>query len=309
MSSSESDVDYGTSVTKVVLDEHTKGVAQLIQNKYSSVLTSRHLLTNQEVLREIRRDLIESLPQYSLKERSASSYPDFFVLTLLVISQIHTINVVDDLLNDLYKFSLFGMNREDDLPNMQYCCACSHLCKPENLYIIENTETNLRIIIGCDCAKKKELISKEEAKELKDQSKEDPNYRRFQEITDRKNEERKQQREAKKREEERMRQEEEATRLREERERTHRECPTCNELNVPFDDKYYPTKTCVPCWIKKKNASAKCNKCGESSDGKPLCLSCWRKDMKCESCGKESNGRSLCNACWSSKNRKRNHRR
>lgn len=166
------------SITKVALTPRTKDVCSALQIKYRNSLTN-HLLTNQQALYSLRQDLIEMLPEYKLREQSPHSYPDFFTLVLLVIADIESVNELDDLLRPLYRFNLFAFDLTSEIPNHEFKCSCSHSCFPENLYSVQNKNTGLEIIIGCDCAEKKKLITKEEQKELKQRAKTNPVYKKF----------------------------------------------------------------------------------------------------------------------------------
>lgn len=104
--------------------------------------------------------------------------PDFFALLCAVISDINSCENWDDVWLQLTKSNkenqtlydssgnLFEyVNYEEDLnTKIIIKCMCSHLCCPENMSIITNTYTNLRVLIACDCLEKTGIISSYEFK-------------------------------------------------------------------------------------------------------------------------------------------------
>jgi hypothetical protein len=230
------------SATKIVLNERVKGVAKEIQTRYGDRLRTNYLLTNQETLFKIRRDYIQSLPEYKLGEESPHSYPDFFALMLLTISDIDTVRKLDDLLPpDFYRFDLFGFDNSSELPEREFKCCCSHLCNPDSLYCVQNPATEFFLIIGCDCATKRKLITLSQKKALKKKAKESETYQRFKETRERKAL-------SKKSAEKKIGELfcSYLTALQE-----MRKCQTCNVLKVEKDLPYW-RKHCPTCYFKSK---------------------------------------------------------
>ena len=99
--------------------------------------------------------------------------------------------ILDKSREGLWSISLYSDLEENDVDCYaanDFRCACNHWCCPENLYIISNLESGLNILIGCNCVEKTHFIKPEKIKKIKAKREENPKYKKFMEIAERKNE-------------------------------------------------------------------------------------------------------------------------
>lgn len=156
------------------------------------------ILPLQEELREYiveNQDLFEI--QYGKIDFTSNSYPDFFAIMIcIIIPDLENYSNFNEILHEskkgLWDINLYSSETQEEgfeayVAN-NFKCACNHWCSPENLYIIYNFQSKQNILIGCDCAEKTGFIEPEQIKRIKARREENPKYKKFMEITERKNE-------------------------------------------------------------------------------------------------------------------------
>jgi len=156
------------------------------------------ILPLQEELREYiveNQELFEI--QYGKIDFTSNSYPDFFAIMIcVIIPDLENYSNFNEILHEskkgLWDINLYSSETQEEgfesYAANNFKCACNHWCSPENLYIIHNFESNKNILIGCDCAEKTGFIEPEQIKRMKSMREENPKYKRFMEMTERKNE-------------------------------------------------------------------------------------------------------------------------
>ena len=123
----------------------------------------------------------------SLINHSPNSYPDFFaILISIIIPDLNFYNSFQEILNESQKSrwnsSLFAIDNMDGIGD-KFCCACSHDCKPENLYKIHNLESGLNILTGCECILKTKFIEETDIEILQKSREDDKTYKKLIEKT------------------------------------------------------------------------------------------------------------------------------
>ncbi len=156
------------------------------------------ILPLQEELREYiveNQDLFEI--QYGKIDFTSNSHPDFFaILICVIIPDLENYSNFNEILHEskkgLWDINLYSSETQaegfESYVANHFKCACNHWCSPENLYIIYNFQSKQNILIGCDCAEKTGFIEPEQIKRIKARREENPKYKKFMEITERKNE-------------------------------------------------------------------------------------------------------------------------
>ena len=135
--------------------------------------------------------------QYGEIDLTSKSHPDFFAIMICIIFpnlEDYTSfgEILDESQKDRWSITLYSSETQEEgfeayVAN-HFKCACNHWCSPENLYIIHNIHSKQNILIGCDCAEKTGFIEPEQIKRIKARREENPKYKKFMEMTERKNE-------------------------------------------------------------------------------------------------------------------------
>ena len=141
-----------------------------------------YIIKNQDKI-NFNRELI-------LKEGSNISFPNFFAIFVALTTnetQLNTANSFNDILDTIDKkffCSLFSNMEEGEVDEFMeveiksYCC-CSHECKAFNNFYIMNQMTGQKIMVGCDCVNKRNLIEPELIKKMKKEVKNSPYGKRI----------------------------------------------------------------------------------------------------------------------------------
>lgn len=155
------------------------------------------ILPVQEELREYiveNQDLFEL--QYGKIDLTSNSHPDFFAIMIcIIVPDLENYSNFNEILHEskkgLWDINLYSSETQEEGSEAyvanNFKCACNHWCSPENLYIIHNFQSKKNILIGCDCAEKTGFIEPEKIKRMKDRREENPKYKKFMEMTERKN--------------------------------------------------------------------------------------------------------------------------
>lgn len=156
------------------------------------------ILPVQEELREYiveNQDLFEL--QYGKIDLTSNSHPDFFAIMIcIIVPDLENYSNFNEILHEskkgLWDINLYSSETQEEGSEAyvanNFKCACNHWCSPENLYIIHNFHSKKNILIGCDCAEKTGFIEPKQIKRMKDRREENPKYKKFMEMTERKNE-------------------------------------------------------------------------------------------------------------------------
>lgn len=135
--------------------------------------------------------------EYGKIDFTSNSHPDFFAIMIcIIITDLENYSNFNEILNEskkgLWNISLYSSDPQENGSEAyvanHFKCACNHWCSPENLYIIHYFKSKQNILIGCDCAEKTGFIEPEQIKRIKAKREENPKYKKFIEMTERKNE-------------------------------------------------------------------------------------------------------------------------
>jgi hypothetical protein len=195
-------------------EEHLSKIRVIYNNKFIAFINKlrrdkdlsdlylhdlERVLPLQEELREyiVNNQKLFEL-QYGQLDFGSNSYPDFFAIMICIIipnlEEYTNFNEILDISKKgLWEFSLYSSetNEEGFEPYAanHFKCACNHNCGPENLYIINNIESQKNILIGSDCASKCGFIEPEKIEKIKAEREVNPKYKKFMEMSERRNEE------------------------------------------------------------------------------------------------------------------------
>jgi hypothetical protein len=153
---------------------------------------------------ELREYIVENQHlfqiQYGKIDFTSNSHPDFFAIMICIIIPIPDLEnysnfneIHHESKKGLWHINLYSSETQEEgfeayVAN-HFKCACNHWCSPQNLYIIHNIQSKQNILIGCDCAEKTGFIEPEQIKRIKARREENPKYKKFMEMSERKNEE------------------------------------------------------------------------------------------------------------------------
>ena len=114
------------------------------------------LIEAQAVARQYFYDHQQELNIAGRLTNSSGSMPDYYALMRALIVDLELCNSWEDVTKQiLFKstWNYCNFNSTDEyVDNIQ--CACSHFCCPENMSILENSLTNMHLLIACDCLTK-----------------------------------------------------------------------------------------------------------------------------------------------------------
>lgn len=269
-----------------ISNEETRQRIIELQELQSSVTISTQFETQMQIQQQYRLLQEESFTELFGKNSKFKKrkMPNHFGLAIACLSDITPTITNESLLRNSRKFQIENIQEEENR-NMfggdPIKCICSHIVKPDNMFVIKNMITKRYVICGGDCIEKHKLLTREEVNELK-KKKREQKKKKEKEERDRLEREKikqereriKQQRERLKREQEKIREENEAKRI-ELLKQTHRQCRTCKLYNV---DKTKPSWSvdCISCY-KEKQPKKKCE-CGNdiANPKHNLCYTCYR---------------------------------
>jgi len=146
-------------------------------NVYDLILLQRYQQDIRELFVKYKNLLTFNTPYDKINftinnPKSYLVYPNTFALFICLISDLNKCTDWDTLLDqNTNKMELWDCDCDDNDDNIlnnstRFKCCCGHICQPMNLYQLTNKYTNHKIIIGCDCANKFQLINKDQLKIL-----------------------------------------------------------------------------------------------------------------------------------------------
>lgn len=157
--------------TKILFnDEFKKQVQELINENPNRCITS---LIDGSVDEENIQELIEAqkiirewFMEKKIISRSPHNYPDHFAALNAIISDLSICQSWEDVFKQ-FNNSIVDHIRyvrcpedEDDLDQPKYTCLCGHWCSRKNLAIIQNRESDLHLLIACDCITKTGIVTR-----------------------------------------------------------------------------------------------------------------------------------------------------
>jgi hypothetical protein len=186
-----------TSKLRIIFNEKFRLFVKKLQKDFDLSILKRFIILEQVMSfqEEIRNYIVENqhnldLLKGTLINHNQNSFSDFYaILISIIIPDLSSYNSFQEILDKSQKVkwecSLFSLDTEDG--ESKFCCACSHYCKPENLYKITNLESDLNILTGCDCILKTKFIEKKETEILEKSREDDKIYKKLIEKTESEN--------------------------------------------------------------------------------------------------------------------------
>lgn len=186
--------DPTESLVELVFDDKLVLFVKEIQTEFMSELREMSK-SNSEYEHDLEggMEIQETLRAYMIKNqhkltfasptfrlsKHPPSHPVLFALFIHIISDISLCHTINDAMLQLDSTALdsparwFDYNDEGD--EKKGVCGCGKKnINIENLYIITNSNTQLRCFVGCDCIQKHKLITKDVLKEFKKEVKSMP---------------------------------------------------------------------------------------------------------------------------------------
>jgi hypothetical protein len=117
-----------------------------------------------------------------------NDYPNLFAIAIcIIIPNLSLYKSFQEILNESHRYRMqLGLHSSsnDDIYGTEYGgqgfkCVCGKSCSPENLFIIKNIDTDLKIFVGCDCAEKTRFINPNEIKSVQALKNNDPHYKKL----------------------------------------------------------------------------------------------------------------------------------
>lgn len=117
------------------------------------------LIQAQAVARQYFYDHQQELNIAGRLTNSSESMPDYYALMRALIVDLELCDSWEDvskqiLFQSKWTYCNFSFTDKYDTPVDNIQCACSHVCCPENMSILENSLTNMHLLIACDCLTK-----------------------------------------------------------------------------------------------------------------------------------------------------------
>jgi hypothetical protein len=149
-----------------------------------------------DVQKNIREYIIENqrLIDMSSGVISEKSKPDLFAIAIcIILPDLFDYNSFNEVL-DKSRENRWSVGQCSSESNAHFHssiikCVCSQNCLPENMYIINNLQTGLNLLIGSDCAKKTAFFEPEVLDKLKKERDNNAFYKKCLEETVKKNRE------------------------------------------------------------------------------------------------------------------------
>jgi hypothetical protein len=138
-----------------------------------------------DVQKNIREYIIENqhLIDMSSGVISEKSKPDLFAIAIcIILPDLFDYNSFNEVLDKSHenRWSVSQCSSESNanFHSSIIKCVCSQNCRPENMYIINNLQTGLNLLIGSDCAKKTAFFEQEVLDKLKKERDNNPFYKK-----------------------------------------------------------------------------------------------------------------------------------
>lgn len=205
---SETDSDYTNnseevfiSKIRVIYDEKFKNFVKKLKEDLAEDISNldrpvfEACLPVQEKIREYIIENQDSFNKSGSKRISENAKPDLFAIAIcILIENLDNYNNFNEILKvtheGVWSLSLFS---SDDINGNtisgSFKCVCSQDCLPQNMYIASNSQTELNLLIGSECAKKTGFFEPEVIDKLKKERDDNPLYKKFLEETEKKNRE------------------------------------------------------------------------------------------------------------------------
>lgn len=204
MDTSFYDINNTTTKTNIIYNMRFISFIQRLKQHFSAEIenvmkTHGDILEFADIQNKIREYIVEVQDEIDTKNNkkisnnTPYSYPDFFCIFIAIIcndAQLEKYNCLNEILEYIRKtrpLSMSGYSSNEsnnEHSNIKFQCACGHICSPQNLYYIYNPETLTRLLVGCDCVKKYDIIEPVILKNVIAQSRNDENYKRCGEINE-----------------------------------------------------------------------------------------------------------------------------
>jgi len=117
--------------------------------------------SDREILNEcqinIRNYILEKYPKL-LSPQHYQKMPDYYAVFVCIVLQIDDYNNWSDISNNFVEKS--SSIKYEDSMNYKYKCSCGHEVCGESSYIVGHPDTDIHLLLGCDCICKTKIIKK-----------------------------------------------------------------------------------------------------------------------------------------------------
>ena len=137
--------------TSIVFDNKFKSIIKEIQPQVKVIETNEiHVLLDYQ--NELREYISNKYPNLI-----TNKFPDWFSVFIALSLKIDDYNSWEEVSNTFDNNNIFdtSLNFPEGL---NYKCACSHICKSQNMFIVKNKETDVNILLGSTCIEKNEIV-------------------------------------------------------------------------------------------------------------------------------------------------------
>lgn len=154
--------DYKLKLLIATLKEELKNEISILQN-----VVYIHSIANAQ--ENIRLYLLKYKNKLTNTSNKGFRKQDYFALMCCVITNIDDKlsfqDVIDEIKNNkTYHMVEYNEDEEEESFIPITKCACSHEIACSNSFIIQNTKTYCNLLVGCECVKKREILSPSEIK-------------------------------------------------------------------------------------------------------------------------------------------------
>jgi len=160
-----------TNITTIAFDDKLKTLITRLKEELQCEISILHneidihaLASAQEMIRAyfvIHKNELTKMTDKAFRK------PDYFALMCCVITNIDDKLSFQDVIDEIKNHKIYFMVEYDEdeeaaIPTTK--CACSHEIACLNSFIIKNTKTDCNLLVGCECVKKREILSPAEIK-------------------------------------------------------------------------------------------------------------------------------------------------
>lgn len=166
--------DKTKSEVRIIFNAKYKRYIHRLQHRFKDLLNSMFaydLLNEQEVIRNYILDNKQNIDftggPFKIRPHNMQ---EIFIIMVSIISDVDICGSLTEIVKQ--KKEIVPDDDDEDLEanmdnNIETHCACGHGVYVGNSPVIFNRYTEKFLLIGCDCALKHEIITKEEEKEIK----------------------------------------------------------------------------------------------------------------------------------------------
>jgi hypothetical protein len=169
--------DKTKSEVRIVFNAKYRKYIHRLQHRFKDYLNSMSaydLLNEQEIIRDYILDNKQNIDftgdPFKIRPHNMQ---EIFVIMVSIISDVDICGSLTEIVKQKKEivpdeeYEDYNINMDEDIETH---CACGHGVYVGNSPVIFNSYTGKFLLIGCDCALKHEIITKEEEKEIKKKS-------------------------------------------------------------------------------------------------------------------------------------------